>query len=64
VLFRSGHIPVTSSEACSIEELQALYDDMTPDRRGRYGRVAHLAQLHEVQRRVDVDEPALVIQAH
>ena len=47
----TGHIPVTSSHACSSDELWGLYDDMTPDRRGRYDRIAHLAPLHEVQRR-------------
>jgi methyltransferase len=49
----TGHIPVTSSAGASIEELWELYDDMKPDRRGgRYERVAYLAPLDEVQRRL------------
>ena len=51
----TGHIPVTSSPACSSAELWELYDDMSPDRRGRYDRIAHLAPLDEVQRRTAAD---------
>jgi radical SAM superfamily enzyme YgiQ (UPF0313 family) len=60
----TGHIPVTSSATCSLDELQQLYDDMQPDRRGRYERVAHLAQIDEVKRRVSANQPPLVIEAH
>jgi methyltransferase len=62
----TGHVPVTSSASCSIEELQQLYDDMQPDRRGQYKRVAHLAQLAEVQKRVTVAQPQvpLAVQVH
>jgi methyltransferase len=59
----TGHIPVTSSGACTLGELQQLYDDMHPDRRGDYKRVAHLAPLEEVQRRLR-DRVPLVPQAH
>jgi methyltransferase len=60
----TGHVPVTSSDACSLEELQQLYDDMQPDRRGRYRRVAHLAQIDEVKQRVGTAELPIVIAAH
>jgi radical SAM superfamily enzyme YgiQ (UPF0313 family) len=50
--YYTGHVPVTSSDACSIEELWTLYHDMTPTRRGAYDRVAHLAQTEEVHRRM------------
>ncbi|MFD9770832.1 B12-binding domain-containing radical SAM protein [[Kitasatospora] papulosa] len=49
----TGHIPVTSSEAASIDELWKLYDDMTPTRRdGKYKRIAYLADLSTVQTRL------------
>lgn len=49
----TGHIPVTSSEGASLTDLWKLYDDMKPNRRGgRYERVAYLAPLEEVQRRL------------
>jgi len=44
----TGHLPITSSPACSIEELQLLYQDLSPTRRGIYPRTAHLAPLPEV----------------
>lgn len=56
----TGHVPVVSSPACSLEELNLLYEDMTPTRRGRYERIAHLATEREIHRRVaadGVDEP-------
>jgi methyltransferase len=52
----TGHIPVTSSDACSYEELLALYEDMEPTRRGIYKRIAHLAPIEEVQRRLQPSE--------
>jgi methyltransferase len=48
----TGHFPVVSSDACSLEELQALNTDMQDDRRGKYDRIAHLAQQDEVFRRM------------
>jgi radical SAM superfamily enzyme YgiQ (UPF0313 family) len=49
----TGHIPVTSSDGASVEELWKLYDDMKPARRGgKYEKVAYLAPLDEVQRRL------------
>lgn len=49
----TGHIPVTSSDAASIDELWKLYDDMTPTRRdGKYKRIAYLADLSTVQTRL------------
>lgn len=49
----TGHIPVTSSAGASIEQLWTLYDDMKPARRGgKYERVAYLAPLDEVRRRL------------
>jgi radical SAM superfamily enzyme YgiQ (UPF0313 family) len=51
----TGHIPVTSSAGASLEQLWQLYDDMRPDRRGgKYERVAFLAPLAEVQRRLGI----------
>jgi methyltransferase len=50
--FYTGHVPVVSSDACSLEQLHALYDDMQADRRGIYERIAHLAQQDEVHRRM------------
>ncbi|MCB1058525.1 MAG: B12-binding domain-containing radical SAM protein, partial [Acidobacteria bacterium] len=49
----TGHIPVVSSPACSLEELNRLYEDMAPTRRGKFERIAHLAPLDEVQNRLD-----------
>ncbi|MDY7092786.1 MAG: radical SAM protein [Acidobacteriota bacterium] len=54
----TGHIPVTSSPACSLEELNRLYEDMAPTRRGKYQRIAHLAPLEEVQNRVSEEVAA------
>lgn len=51
----TGHLPVTSSPACSFEELLALYDDMQPTRRGIYERIAHLAPLAEVNQRLSAE---------
>lgn len=51
----TGHFPVTSSPACSYEELLALYDDMQPTRRGIYDRIAHLAPFSEVQERLSAE---------
>ncbi len=48
----TGHVPITSSPACSHEELLKLYDDMQPDRRGIYGRIAHLAAPDDIQQRM------------
>jgi radical SAM superfamily enzyme YgiQ (UPF0313 family) len=49
----TGHIPVTSSDGASVDQLWKLYEDMTPTRRsGMYHQVAHLAPLDEVQRRL------------
>ena len=49
----TGHIPVTSSAGATLDQLWRLYDDMRPDRRGgKYDRVAYLAPLAEVQRRL------------
>ncbi|HLJ14268.1 MAG TPA: radical SAM protein [Bryobacteraceae bacterium] len=48
----TGHIPVVSSPACSLDELLALYEDMQADRRGIYDRIAHLAQQDEVYQRM------------
>jgi radical SAM superfamily enzyme YgiQ (UPF0313 family) len=48
----TGHFPVVSSDACSFEELQSLNADMQDDRRGKYDRIAHLAQQDEVFRRL------------
>jgi len=48
----TGHVPVVSSDACSLRELQALYDDMQANRRGMYERIAHLAEPDEVVRRM------------
>jgi radical SAM superfamily enzyme YgiQ (UPF0313 family) len=48
----TGHIPVVSSAACSLDELRTLYDDMQANRRGIYERIAHLAQEDEVFRRM------------
>ena len=50
----TGHIPVVSSDACSLEELWRLYDDLTPTRhRGLFRRVAKLAPWDEVQHRLE-----------
>jgi radical SAM superfamily enzyme YgiQ (UPF0313 family) len=48
----TGHIPVVSSPACSLEQLQGLYDDLTPTRRGMYRHTAHLAPHAEVLSRL------------
>jgi len=50
--YYSGHLPITSSDACSFEELVALYDHMTPDRRGMYPLIAHLAGSNVVRERL------------
>ena len=62
----TGHIPVTSSPGASLQQLWQLYDDMKPDRRGgKYERVAYLAPLAEVQRRLGTSpapaEPAALL---
>jgi methyltransferase len=64
----TGHIPVTSSEGASVEELWTLYNDMKPARRGgKYERIAYLAPLDEVQRRLGLtalprqQEPAALV---
>lgn len=48
----TGHVPVTSSAACSYEELMRLYMDTRPDGRGAYRRIAHRAGWNEIQQRI------------
>jgi len=48
----TGHVPITASDACSFTELWALYEDLSPTRRGTYARTAHLATLDEVLSRM------------
>jgi len=51
----TGHMPVTSSTACSYEELWHLYEDMGSNRIGVFDRLGHLATRNIVSNRITSD---------
>jgi radical SAM superfamily enzyme YgiQ (UPF0313 family) len=51
----TGHMPVTSSDACSYEELWNLYEDMGNNRIGDFNRLGHLASRNTVNKRITSD---------
>jgi radical SAM superfamily enzyme YgiQ (UPF0313 family) len=53
----TGHVPVTSSPACSYEELWALYEDMGNTRHGKFQRIGYLASFDEVRNRMRTGAP-------
>jgi len=52
--FYTGHMPVTSSAACSYDDLMKLYNDMGRSREGVFNRIAHLTSLEKVNSKIGV----------